>query len=389
MPEPVAMEIAFVYDAVFPYVKGGVERRIWEIALRLSGKGHRVHIIGMKWWDGNDILVKDGVILHGVCPAQHLYANGRRTVTEALRFGISLFFHFPRKKFDIIDCQQFPFFSCFPTRAIAAFRRTPLIITWHEFWGDYWYAYLGRVGVFGKGIERIVVRLTPHRIAVSKTTSAFLKKTGRVPAAVIIPNGVDQDRVAAIRPAPEPSDICFAGRLIREKHVDLLIRAFAIVSSEQPELRLRIIGEGPERQPILDLIRTLRLDNRITVSDFLPGPDDLIAQMKASKIFVIPSTREGFGIAALEALACGIPVITINHPANAIRDLITEKTGFLCALSPEDLARSIREALRRHADMREDCIAVARRYDWDHIAEGYEEYCRSVLAEKGSATKND
>jgi len=50
--------------------------------------------------------------------------------------------------------------------------------------------------------------------------------------------------------------------------------------------------------------------------------------MKAAKVFALPSAREGFGIAALEALACGIPVVTVDHPSNAARDLITEKPGF-------------------------------------------------------------
>jgi len=102
--------------------------------------------------------------------------------------------------------------------------------------------------------------------------------------------------------------------------------------------------------------------------------------MKAAKVFALPSTREGFGIAALEALACGIPVVTVDHPSNAARDLITEKTGFLSILSPEDLAHAIREALRHYSEMQLDCIAVAARYDWDRIATDLEGYYRMVLA---------
>ena len=45
--------------------------------------------------------------------------------------------------------------------------------------------------------------------------------------------------------------------------------------------------------------------------------DDLIGYMKSSKVFVLPSTREGFGMVVIEANACGIPVVTINHPMNA------------------------------------------------------------------------
>jgi glycosyltransferase involved in cell wall biosynthesis len=379
MPEHDRMKIAFVYDVIYPYVKGGVEKRVWELAVRLNGRGHEVHIFGMKYWDGEDILVRDGVILHGVCPERALYANGRRTVGEAIRFGICLIPHLAKYRFDVIDCQQFPIFSCISAKCLASLKRTPLVISWHEVWGDYWYTYMGRVGVFGKVVERLVARLTPHVIAVSGTTAGNLKKMGCTGTIAIVPNGVDQKRIAMIPAAPESSDILFAGRLIREKHADLLVRAFAILSTDQPALRLLIIGEGPERASLLDLIRDEGLLDRVQVRGFVVDHDDLIARMRASKVCALPSTREGFGITALEALACGLPVVTVDHPANAIRELITEKTGYLCVLSAEDLARTLREALRCHAGMREDCIAATTGYDWDLIAAECEEYYRLVV----------
>jgi len=107
--------------------------------------------------------------------------------------------------------------------------------------------------------------------------------------------------------------------------------------------------------------------------------DDIIARMKSAKMCVLPSTREGFGIAALEALACGIPVITVDHPANAIWVLITEKTGFACTLSATDLADKIPAALGHHAEMKEACIAAAASFDWDCIAADLEDYYRDVI----------
>ena len=81
--------------------------------------------------------------------------------------------------------------------------------------------------------------------------------------------------------------------------------------------------------------------------------------MKSSKICVLPSTREGFGITALEALACGLPVVTIDHKANAICDLITESNGFLCSLSAEDSCCNNPLGLCHHAEMRNACILSA------------------------------
>jgi len=122
------MKIAIVYDVIYPYVKGGVEKRVWEIASRLSLRGHDVHLYGMKFWDGDDTYVQDGVTLHGVCPARNLYSYGRRTIWQALSFSIALFFCLRGEDYDIVDCQQFPYFSCIA----CSFMRTPLVITWHE-----------------------------------------------------------------------------------------------------------------------------------------------------------------------------------------------------------------------------------------------------------------
>ncbi len=48
-----------------------------------------------------------------------------------------------KQNLDIIDCNQFPYLHCFPSKLISQLKSIPLVITWHEFWGDYWYQYLG------------------------------------------------------------------------------------------------------------------------------------------------------------------------------------------------------------------------------------------------------
>ena len=373
------MKIAIVYDVIYPYVKGGVEKRVWELAVRLAHRGHDVHLFGMKFWDGENILIREGVFLHGVCPAQKLYAGGRRTIWQALIFSMRLLSHLLKERFDIIDCQQFPYFSCFSAKLISNLKKTPLVITWHEVWDDYWYEYLGWKGSGGKTTERLVAMLTPYILVVSVTTMNNLRSLGCRGHITIIPNGVDLQRIRSIVPSHEIADIIFVGRLIKEKHVDLLVRAFGILSAEQPELRLLIIGEGPEQGAIAKIIHELSLEDRIYCRGFLDDHDEIIARMKAAKVCVLPSTREGFGITALEALACGLPVVTVDNPANAIRDLIMEKNGFICSLSAKDLADTTLRALRHHTTMKNACIASAAAFDWERIASDIEIYYQSVI----------
>ena len=72
-------------------------------------------------------------------------------------------------------------------------------------------------------------------------------------------------------------------------------------------------------------------------------------------------------------------MVTVDHPENALREIITEKNGFLCVFFGEDLADKIREALAHHEEMRDACIATAAAFDWNRIAAESEGYYRSVI----------
>lgn len=373
------MKIAFVYDVIYPYVKGGVELRIHELAIRLGARGHDVHIIGMKYWDGPDSIETDGMTLHGICPPQQLYADGRRTLFEALYFSCHLLPFLMRKEFDIIDCQQFPYIPCFPVKLASVLKKKPFIITWHEVWGDYWYEYLDWQGAFGKVTEQLVAGLTPNNIAVSATTAKKLRRLGVWNEVRIIPNGVNPRQLRSIPPSTEPFDIIFVGRLIKEKHVDVLIRSFAVLLPGSPNRTLLILGDGPERVAIRSLVRNLAIEDRVFFKSFLDSHDEVISLMKSSHICVIPSTREGFGIAALEALACGLPVVTVDHPDNAISELITEETGFFSSLSIEGLSSTIEVALCRYPSMKTDCMVSAEAYNWDRIVDRVEQFYMSLM----------
>ena len=373
------MKIAFVYDVVYPWVKGGVEKRIHELAERLAVRGHDVHIIGMKYWEGPDTMTQGGVTLHGICPARPLYVGGRRSIRQALWFGALLVPFLVREDFDLIDCQQFPFFSCFSVSLATVLKKEHCAITWHEVWDESWYDYLGWPGFFGRVTERLVARLPYPRIAVSATTAGKLRLLGIRQEPCIVPNGIDTGRIQTIPPAHNTSDIIFTGRLIREKHIDLLVRAFFRLLQECPERAMIILGEGPERGSLEALIRNLGITDRVQIIPFVESHDAVIGLMKASHVFVIPSTREGFGIAALEALGCGLPVVTVDHPDNAVRELITEQTGFLSSLSENDLSATIRVALANYPSMKTACRAIAETHDWETMVDRLEREYRRIV----------
>lgn len=374
------MRIAYIYDVIYPYVKGGVEKRIWELGTRLTQRGHEVHLFGMKYWDGPDILLKDGVHLHGVCQPQELYTHGRRSITEAAFFAWKLLPDIVRDKFDVIDCQNSPYFPSFSGKLHSVLKKSRLVITWHEVWGDYWSEYLGKLGIFGKGIERIVAHLADRDIAVSEITKDGLRMIGVKKEIEVIPNGIDFGKIAQIKKAEIESDVIFAGRFIREKNVDILIKAINLVKKEAPDIKCVLIGDGPERHRLEKLAYDMKAGASVSFMGFLEDHDDVIAHMKASKVFVLPSTREGFGIVVLEANACGLPVITVNHERNASKDLISEgDNGFLCQLSEKDVAQKIQVALVNNQSLEERCSASARKFDWDRIVNLTEAVYKKVI----------
>lgn len=374
------MKIAFVYDAIYPWVKGGAEMRIHELGKRLSARGHEVHIFGVKWWEGEDTFEYEGMTLHGVCKARKLYVNGRRSISEAIIFAVKLFPELRREKFDLIDVSVFPYFSCFTVKAVSLLKRIPVVFTWHEVWDDYWYEYLGRTGFFGKLIEKAVSKLSGNNIAVSSWTKNRLEALGVSERKIIvIPNGIDLKRISEIKPesgrSPEDPeskihDIIFAGRFIKEKNVDLLIKAVALLKADFPDIRCCIVGDGPEKAALVELAKETGVYGNIEFAGFQEY-GALIGKIKASKVLVLPSSREGFGMVVIEAFACGVPVVTVRAKYNAAQGLVDNGVdGF--AVEPED--REIAKGIERifvknttYKQVSEAAFRKAKKYDWNEV----------------------
>jgi glycosyltransferase involved in cell wall biosynthesis len=359
------MRIAYVYDAVYPWVTGGVQRRVAELGRRL-GDDHDVHWFGTHLWDGPAVVERDGVTLHGVAPPTPLYVDGRRSVRQALSFTRHLVKPLLGESFDVVDFQQFPYLPVAPCKVATVRHGTPLVVTWHEVWGDYWDEYLGVAGVAGKLAERGVGALADAHVAVSPLTERRVAALTGDPVEVV-PNGIDVDGIRRVSPAADHLDVLYVGRLIPEKNVPLLVRAVARLADDQPDVRCRIVGEGPDEKRVRRLVSTLGLRDAVELSGFLPDADDVYALMKAADTVALPSRREGFGITALEAQACGTPVVTVREPMNAAADLVDDGvTGVVSESTPSAFAAALERA--RGLSGRA-CVTAAAAYDWDVVAE--------------------
>ena len=364
--------IGFVSDGVYPFNKGGKERRLWEITRRLQESGVDVHIYTMKWWAGARTLDLEGIRLHAICKQRALYQGERRSITQAVIFGLATL-KLIVARFDVLDVDHMPYFPVFTARIVCALRRKRMIATWHEVWGkEYWRSYIGCLAPISAAIEWLAARAAHEIISGSPQTSARLIEQLKVKVPVrTIELGVDLATIQAENSSMLKSDILYAGRLLAHKNVDMLLRAVALLKEVRPSLRCRIVGEGPERSRLESLALDLDLERNVSFHDFFPG-STIYGLMKSATVFTLPSVREGFGVVVLEANSCGLPVVSVNHPDNAARHLIIQdQNGYLAEADAASLAKALDTALMRAPllDPRASAERGGHLRDWGEVAD--------------------
>jgi glycosyltransferase involved in cell wall biosynthesis len=233
------------------------------------------------------------------------------------------------------------------TAAVARFGGRPFVVTLH---GTIRYGWLSDVGLARRRprLVRWLLRPAAAVICVSETLAAAVRGAGV--DAVVIPNGV---RIPGeVRHPVEPPEVLFVGRLSPEKNIDTLVEAVG-------DLNLVVAGDGPLRDRVP---RALGAVPHAEVERLL----------ERASVVVAPSDREGFGVAAAEAMAFGRPVVAAA--GGALVELVTdEETGLLVPpRDPAALAARLRDLL--HDDVRRAQMGrlarqrVERNFTWPAIA---------------------
>ncbi len=174
---------------------------------------------------------------------------------------------------------------------------------------------------------------------------------------LIITGSVDTDGVLPVEQQHDCDLVCVS-RLIKTKNVDYLVRIVAAMAKEEPNVLVRIIGDGPERPNLHKLAEDLEIADKVVFHGHI---DDVGRYLSKAKMFILPSATEGMSIAILEAMSYGLPVACM--PIGDLPDaVIDNKTGLLLDQNnPQAAAAKLLAALRDDPSLQEMGAAARNR----------------------------
>ena len=164
-------------------------------------------------------------------------------------------------------------------------------------------------------------------VALTDTVAQHLHTVVGQRPVYVIPNGIRVPSVTASDIAErDDRTIVAMGRLSPEKGFDLLIDAFARLAAQHPDWRLEIAGEGPERAQLQQQIDQRGLRQQVQLVGWVDDPAQFLSR---GALFVLSSRYEGFPMSLLEAMACGVPVVSFDCDSGPRAIIRPEVDGLL------------------------------------------------------------
>ena len=315
------------------HVQGAsISRTVRTLAKAISPHGYDL----TAWFLGGDGPMADELRAAGLAVRTFDWSGARHDVVGGLRFWRSL----RSENFPIVHLhfggRAVPF-------VVRSAQRTKVVFHAH-----YDGAEAGRAGP-------IHVRSWMADEIVASSRSVAANVIGMTPRVVY--HGIEsRDEPIRPRETGQRTLLGVASRLVPIKGIVHLIRAVAILRRDLAGIRLEIAGAGPDRAALQQEVRTLGIDDIVA---FVGWQDDTWPWLGRWDIFVQPSLAEGFGVAALEAMAAGLPVVASS--AGGLPELIEDGcTGYVVPpADPETLTARLRD-LVLHADLRHAMGAAGR-----------------------------
>jgi len=266
------------------------------------------------------------------------------------------------------------FVTYIPAFLIAKFRRIKAVAWYADVYGKTWFTTMNPiVSLPGWLMEWLSLKLPWDQIiAMSETTKVkLMEKNIPEEKITVVYGGVETEKISTISPQKHARPtICTAARLVNYKHIDDLLRAMVIVLKDVPDVRLVVMGDGPERENLKHLSTQLVLSDCVQFMGNL-SHEKVIKIMKSSDIFCLPSTVEGFGLVTVEAMAAGLPYV--NSDIGPTREITRNSKGGIL-YPPRDIQAladgilSLLQNKKLYTQKRDEGLKLAKDYQWSTIA---------------------
>lgn len=162
----------------------------------------------------------------------------------------------------------------------------------------------------------------------------------------------------------EEGDVVFSlGRIESQKNFTLLVEAFAVAHRHNPTIKLIIVGEGSQKELLLEKIRLLGISDSVLLTGFVSNPYPIF---RIAKVFCLTSIWEGMPVTIMESMALGCPVVSVDCPSGPSEMIENGVNGFLVKSNALDIASAITDAIRdrdKLSEMRSQCKKTAQKWD--------------------------
>lgn len=248
------------------------------------------------------------------------------------------------------------------------FWNGPMVTLVHNYLGIQSFKKLGIFGIIPYLLEKHYLKSRTNYIAVSEALKKHILELNPYANVEVIYNGID-DEAFQNKKRPDADKIGFIGRIeINQKGLDTLIQALQILKQTGFPFKALLIGGGKDEGNLKQMISSLGLDDSIELTGRLAK--DRFKKLSECQIVCMPSRFEGWGIAAIEAAAEGIPVIAskIEGLNEAVQD---NQTGILIKANAQTLADEIKKLIQdvpRKEYLSANAQEHAKKFRWDNIA---------------------
>ncbi len=379
------MKIAMFTDSYYPAVDG-VVTSLSTVSRELERIGHEVFIFAPEPADGEKVkdITRGGTFFFRSFRFKH-YPQYRSAFLPSNKNSI-----LKKLGVDLIHTHGMTFMGM---KGLSAGRHfgVPVATTYHTMMheaADYYNPFplptniivnlaLRYMRFFLNRLDAVVVPTRP-------ILEELVRMAPRMPYTAVIPTGVDTGRFRPIGWNSEVRDmygiggsplILYVGRVAFEKNIDSIIRNMPRVADKSA--KFLIVGDGPARKQLEQLVHSLGLQDRIIFAGFVPD-NRLVDYYAASDIFISASKFETQGLSMLEAMSCGKPVVSINY--RAVTDFIVDgQNGYLFSEFSDNMAETIDRALTSDGKVRVNARRTAESYSKEKTAKTLSDLYSKVL----------